>query len=133
LVSKPEKVLDKLNIDDQTVFLLMTHNYNYDLSMLRALLNKDVKYIGSLGPKKKLERMLNELAEEGIIISDEKRSTIYGPVGLDIGAETSEEIALSILAEIKTVLCQRKGDSLRQAEAIHSRSATKIEEVYIKS
>jgi len=133
LVSKPEKVLDKLHVDDQTVFLLMTHNYNYDLSMLRALISKDVKYIVSLGPKKKLDRMLNELAEEGIMISDEKRSSIYGPVGLDIGAETSEEIALSILAEIKTVLCRRKGHSLRQAEAIHSRPATKIEEVHIKS
>ena len=133
LVSKPEKALDKLHIDDQTVFLLMTHNYNYDLGMLRALLNKDIRYIGSLGPRKKLERMLNELVEEGIVISDEKRSTIYGPIGLDIGAETSEEIALSILAEIKAVFSRRKGDSLRKAEVIHSRAATKIEEIHIKS
>lgn len=133
LVSKPEKALENLHIDDQTVFLLMTHNYNYDLGMLRALLNKNVKYIGSLGPRKKLERMFSELDEDGIIISDEKRSTIYGPVGLDIGAETPEEIALSILSEIKTVLSQREGLSLRQANAIHSRAAGRIEEVHIKS
>jgi xanthine/CO dehydrogenase XdhC/CoxF family maturation factor len=133
LVAKPEEALEKLTIDDQTVFLLMTHNYNYDLSLLRVLLNKDVRYIGSLGPRKKLERMINELAEAGTPVPEEKRSTIYGPVGLDIGAETPEEIALSILAEIKTVLSQRNGYSLRQAEAIHSRSDTRIEDVHIKS
>ena len=53
LVSKPENVLDQLTIDDQTVFLLMTHNYNYDLAMFRALLKKKTVYIGSFGPKEK--------------------------------------------------------------------------------
>ena len=134
LVSKPENVLDKLTIDDQTVFLLMTHNYNYDLAMLRALLNKDVVYIGSLGPRKKLDRMLNELSEEGITLSEKQRSMIYGPVGLDIGAEAPEEIALSILAEIKAVLAGKQGQSLRTtSEEIHARSQSTIEQVRIKS
>jgi xanthine dehydrogenase accessory factor len=132
-VSKPENLLDKIIIDEQTVFLLMTHNYNYDLAMLRALLNKEVIYIGSLGPRKKLDRMLKELSEEGILLSDKQRSMIYGPVGLDIGAETPEEIALSILAEIKTVLAGKQGKSLRTSEEIHVRSLTAIEEVHVKS
>jgi len=133
IVSKPENVLKQLNIDDQTVFLLMTHNYNYDLAMLRVLLTKKVRYIGSLGPRKKLNRMLDELNEEGITVTDKQRSVIYGPVGLDIGADTPEEIALSVLAEIKAVLSSRDGRSLRENnEAIHSRSNLTIEQIDIR-
>ena len=133
IVSKPENVLKQLNIDDQTVFLLMTHNYNYDLAMLRVLLTKKVRYIGSLGPRKKLDRMLDELNEEGITVTDKQRSVIYGPVGLDIGADTPEEIALSVLAEIKAVLSSRDGRSLRENnEAIHSRSNLTIEQIDIR-
>ena len=130
LVSKPENALDNVTIDDQTAFLLMTHNYNYDLAMLRALLQKKVAYIGSLGPRKKLDRMIEELKEEGIELTSEQLSTLYGPVGLDIGAETAEEIAVSILAEIKAVFSSRSGQSLRtNTEAIHSRSDLVIEKV----
>jgi len=133
IVSKPENVLKQLNIDDQTVFLLMTHNYNYDLAMLRVLLTKKVRYIGSLGPRKKLDRMLDELSEEGITVTDKQRAVIYGPVGLDIGADTPEEIALSVLAEIKAVLSSRDGRSLRENnEAIHSRSNLTIEQIDIR-
>ena len=71
LVSKPEHVLEKIDIDDQTVFLLMTHNYHYDLAMMRALLKRNVAYIGSLGPAKKLDRMLEELRGEGMDITAE--------------------------------------------------------------
>ena len=128
LVSKPEAVLEQIPIDRQTVFLLMTHNYNYDKAMLKALVGKDIRYIGSLGPKKKLDRMLGELAEEGTVLTDAQRAIIHGPVGLDIGAETSEEIALSILAEIQSVLSGKDGQPLRHIDGeIHSREDTKIE------
>jgi xanthine/CO dehydrogenase XdhC/CoxF family maturation factor len=133
LVSKPENVLDKVTIDDQTVFLLLTHNYNYDLAMLRALLKRKVTYIGCLGPKAKLDRMVQELRDEGVVLTDEQMSGLYGPVGLDIGAETSEEIALSILAEIKAVLSSKNCQSLKtNAGTIHSRSALRIEQVDIQ-
>ncbi len=112
LVSKPEKVLEQIPIDEQTVFVLMTHNYNYDLAMLKALLERDVKYIGVLGPKKKLERMLDELKDAGMKLTEKQLSSVYGPVGLEIGAETAEEIALSIIAEIKAVFAGKKGTSL---------------------
>jgi xanthine dehydrogenase accessory factor len=130
MVSKPEQALDQIAIDEQTVFVLMTHNYNYDLAMLRALISRKVVYIGSLGPKKKLDRMLEELKEEGVQVSEPAMSHIYGPSGLDIGAETPEEIALSILAEIKAVLAGRRGQSLRDnGDAIHSRAATVIQKI----
>ena len=127
LVSKPEKVLEQLAIDSQTVFVMMTHNYNYDLAMLKVLLQRKVIYIGILGPKKKLERMLDELRDEGIALTDEQLNSIYGPVGLEIGAETAEEIALSIIAEIKAVLSNKTGGSLRnKQDVIHSRTETQI-------
>ena len=132
LVSKPENVLEQITIDEQTVFVLMTHNYNYDLAMLKALIKRNVVYVGSLGPKKKSDRMLDELREEGIHVNDEQLKNIYGPSGLDIGAETPEEIALSILSEIKAVLSGRGGESLRRnADAIHQRSETFIEKISI--
>jgi xanthine/CO dehydrogenase XdhC/CoxF family maturation factor len=127
LVSKPEHVLGQIPIDEQTVFVLMTHNYNYDLAMLKALLERNVKYIGLLGPKKKLERMLDELKDGGMSLTEKQLNSIYSPVGLEIGAETAEEIALSIIAEIKAVFAGKKGTSLRDSkDFIHSRMGNKV-------
>jgi xanthine/CO dehydrogenase XdhC/CoxF family maturation factor len=129
LVSKPEQVLEQIPMDDQTVFVMMTHNYNYDLAMLKALLAKSVPYIGMLGPRKKLDRMLDEIREEGIEITKEMMARIFGPVGLEIGAETAEEIALSIIAEIQAVLNGKSGGQLRlKEEVIHARNETLIVE-----
>ncbi len=134
LVSKPEKALEQIAIDEHTVFLLMTHNYNYDKAMLVQLLQRNVSYIGMLGPKKKRERILNELKDEGENFTDQQLSALHSPVGLDIGAETSEEIALSILAEIKAFFANKDVQSLRTIkEVIHSRSSTIIEEVKLTS
>lgn len=132
LVSKPENVLEKIIIDDQTVFLLMTHNYNYDLAMMRALLKKNVAYIGSLGPAKKLDRMLEELRGEGMEITPAMLQNVFGPTGLDIGSETSEEIALSILAEIMAVLSGRNAGSLKwRSNAIHPKDQSVTSKVKI--
>jgi len=134
LVSKPEQVLEQIEINEHTVFLLMTHNYNYDMAMLKQLLQKNVAYIGMLGPKKKRERMLNELKDEGLLFTEQQLSVLHSPVGLDIGAETSEEIAVSILAEIKALFAGKDVQSLRTIkEVIHPRSATMIEEVNLTS
>jgi xanthine/CO dehydrogenase XdhC/CoxF family maturation factor len=123
-LTKPADILSAVNIDEQTAVVLMTHNYNYDLAALEQLINTNCKYIGALGPKKKLHKMLNDLNEKGIMISEEMLHSIYGPVGLDIGAETSEEIALSILSEIKAVFSQREGSSLKERiTEIHIRNS----------
>ncbi|MBF4507797.1 XdhC family protein [Flavobacterium sp. JLP] len=112
-VAKPEQLIQNTKIDAQTYFVLMTHNYKYDLALLKLLLESDCPYIGILGPKTKLNRMFGDLYNEGIIIKEQQLKCIYGPIGLDIGAETSEEIALSIIAEIKAVISGKEGSPLK--------------------
>jgi xanthine dehydrogenase accessory factor len=133
LVAKANEVLSHVIPDEQTCFVLMTHNYNYDIALLKELITLDVcPYIGTLGPKKKLDRMFDDLEKEGIILSGDQKDKIFGPTGLDIGAETSEEIALSVLAEIKAVINDRKGTFLREkSEPIHSRKGQSLD--YSKS
>ena len=122
LVLKPESVFDHVEVDAQTVFVLMTHNYNYDLALMELILLKEFSYLGTLGPKNKLQRMLHELSDRGFVISEVMMERIHGPVGLDIGAETSEEIALAILAEIKAVMSDRSARFLKNKVApIHSK------------
>jgi xanthine dehydrogenase accessory factor len=115
-VVKPEQFLENIVIDDQTYFALMTHNYKYDLVVLKELLKTDFHYIGILGPKSKFNRMLDDFLIEGITVSEEQIKRIHTPIGLDIGAETSEEIALSIVSEIKAVASGRIGTSLKYKE-----------------
>lgn len=120
-VSAAEDFLQGIAIDHHTFFVLMTHNYRYDLTVLKNILKHDNRYIGMLGPKTKLIRMISDLEEEGYAVTSEQMERIYGPVGLDIGAESAEEIALSIVAEIKAVLENKKGNSLKyKTEKIHS-------------
>lgn len=112
-IVKPEQFLDNVIIDDQTYFVLMTHNYKYDLTVLKSLIKTDFHYIGILGPKSKFSRMLNDLFLEGIDVNEEQLKRIFSPIGLDVGAETAEEIALSIISEIKAVASGRIGTSLK--------------------
>ena len=122
IVAKPDQVLQQLEVDSRTIFLLMTHNYNYDIAMLRQLVYLDIPYIGVLGPKKKLDRMLDELFAAGIKLNKEQKNKIFGPTGLCIGAETAEEIALAVTAEIKAVLSGEQVKFLRDLEVpIHER------------
>ncbi|MFD2287637.1 XdhC/CoxI family protein [Pedobacter petrophilus] len=113
LVTKPEQLLPQLEIDENTAFVLMTHNYNYDLALLDLLLPTNAPYIGTLGPKKKLIRMLDELN----LNTEGNQSRVHGPIGLDIGAETAEEIAISIVTEIKAVLSGASAGQLKKKDA----------------
>ena len=122
-LATPDRVLDGVTADRFTAFVLMTHNYHYDLAVLQQLVTTDTRYIGSLGPKTKLQRMFDELDTVGNPLTEDQKARIYGPVGLDIGGETSDEIALAILAEIRAVLNNRPGGSLRLLQTkIHSQT-----------
>ena len=121
IIAKPAEAVAQLSFDENTVAVLMTHNYNYDIAMLQHLLPLQLPYVGTLGPKTKLHRMLDELAGKGFLVTKEEEQSLFGPTGLDIGAETAEEIALSIISEIKMVISKRNGTSLRRKEStIHA-------------
>lgn len=120
IVGKPYEIIDQLVFDNRTAVVLMTHNYNYDIEMLGLLKNKSLHYIGLLGPAAKRERMLEELSEKRIFFTKNEKENIYGPTGLNIGAETSAEIALSICSEIMAVLEQKNPSHLKKKqEPIH--------------
>ena len=102
------------------VAVLMTHSYPTDLAYLEQLAPRNLRYVGVLGPRRRLERLLDELGERA-----PASGALYGPAGLDIGADTPAEIALSIVAEIRAVLAGRGGAPLRdRTEPIHSASCT---------
>jgi xanthine dehydrogenase accessory factor len=119
-----EQVLDLLPINRYCAAVLMSHNYKYDLAVLKHLLTTDIRYIGILGPKKRGDKLMQELEASGFLLSPEQVSRLHNPVGLDIGAETPEEIALSILAEVQAHFTQRPGGSLKWIDGpIHQRDA----------
>ncbi|MEM7485076.1 MAG: XdhC family protein [Bacteroidota bacterium] len=99
---EPESFQPKL--DGQTAVVVMTHSFAKDLQYLIALKEQKPAYIGLLGPFKRREKLFNELLERHPDISENFIDQIHGPAGIDIGAETPEEIAISILAEILTAV-----------------------------
>jgi xanthine dehydrogenase accessory factor len=128
LHAKADQILQHVGIDQRTAFVLMSHNYNYDIAILKAILDKDLMYIGVLGPHKKMNMMMDELKAEGIVLSSTQRDRIHGPVGLNIGAETAEEIAVSIIAEIQATITSTIPQPLREKkDAIHERANLVIE------
>ncbi|WNS73650.1 XdhC/CoxI family protein [Bacillus sp. DTU_2020_1000418_1_SI_GHA_SEK_038] len=80
--------------------VIMTHHYEQDLIFLKGLIQMEPAYIGLLGPKRRYENIKSDLLREGVLIPQNILDKIHTPIGLDIGSETPEEIALSIAAEI---------------------------------
>ncbi|MGK7397878.1 MAG: XdhC family protein [Candidatus Cyclobacteriaceae bacterium M3_2C_046] len=111
--------------------LIMSHNFKYDLSVLSGILKQQenfnkLKYIGLLGPKKRAIKLFQQLEAQKIHLSPADLAKIYYPVGLDIGADDQEEIALAIISEIKAVYSQRKGGFLKnRKDHIHPRETEK--------
>lgn len=107
----PEQIDAKL-IDNQTAIVLMTHNFANDLRYLVALKNTDPNYIGVLGPVKRREDLLSQFIEYCPNVEDDFLDIIHGPAGLNIGSETPQEIAISILSEILAFTKKRDPKSL---------------------
>ena len=125
IITRPENIAEKISIDENTVAVVITHNYEHDKNILHFLLNSNAFYIGALGPKRRTESILTELRETNQSFSASQLERLYAPIGLDIGADTPEAIALSIIAEIKSVLSNRKGGFLREKKgSIYNRNAT---------
>jgi len=119
--AEPADAAGVVPIDGRTYVVVMTHNYLHDRDLLRGFLATPVRYIGMLGPRLRTEKILDELAASGTSITSQDRARIYGPIGLDIGGEGSEAIALALLAEIHAVEAGRTGGLLRNRKGpIHA-------------
>ncbi|CAN5670227.1 XdhC family protein [soil metagenome] len=117
----PEK-FNELLVDEYTVIILMSHDYKTDKKNLPKALATSAPYIGMLGPRIRSEKIWAELEEEGYKISPQNLQRIHAPIGLDIGAISPEEIALSLIAEVRASLSNRDGGFLRlRTKSIHER------------
>lgn len=114
--ARGEDLPEELFRDEHSAAVMMTHNYERDGGILHRLLNSDCRYIGALGPKTRTQKLIAELRAEGRIFNEANLEKLYAPVGLDIGSETPEEIALAVVAEIKTALSNRCGGFLRERQ-----------------
>lgn len=113
------------NITPFTACILMSHNYEYDRDVLKKLLRSPTPYIGILGPKKRFDKMVTEFAESGVHLTDADKHRIHSPIGMDIGAETPDEIAVSIIAEIQAKFLNRSGGFLKYRQGpIHHRDTS---------
>jgi len=114
IVSRAEVLPGELFADENSVAVVMTHNYERDCEILHRLLNSSCRYIGALGPKKRAENLIQELRDAGRQFNESNLEKLHAPIGLDIGAETPEEIALAVVAEIQSTLANRDGGFLRE-------------------
>lgn len=108
LLALPEEAPEKLAPTRFDALVLMTHNFDYDRRYLQQFAASGIAFIGLLGPAQRRDKLLSSLGT----IAERIRSRVFGPVGLDIGAQTPEEIALSIVAGIQAAISERSGEQL---------------------
>jgi xanthine dehydrogenase accessory factor len=110
----PDEAIAEIAPDHQTAIVVLTHDDKFDEPALIAALDTEAVYVGALGSRRNQERRRERLLEAGV--AEENLARIQGPCGLDIGADTQTETALSILAEVLAVRAQRPGGPLRDAK-----------------
>jgi xanthine dehydrogenase accessory factor len=114
----PQDAIAKVQPDHQTAVVVLTHDEKFDVPAIKGALETDAFYVGALGSRRNQELRRQRLLEVGVDEDDLER--VSGPSGLDIGADTPAETAISILGEILAVRAQRSGGRLREsADRIH--------------
>ncbi len=121
--ASPLEVADAIGPDERTAVVVMSHNYLRDGEVLRSLAGAGIarlRYLGVLGPRGRTDKLLAELAAEGITLADAEHQRLHAPAGLDLGADEPEEVAAAIVAEILAVERHHSGRPLRETRgAIH--------------
>ena len=107
----PEECDTRLSLGEETLAIVMTHSYHHDRELLRRLLTKPLRYLAVLGPRSRTRQIVEEIQQD-TLLSEEAIRVLRSPAGLDIGAESPEEIALSIVAEMQATLTARCGGML---------------------
>jgi xanthine dehydrogenase accessory factor len=117
VLAAPEDVLSRVRLADDSLALVMTHNYLRDLKLLEILLPSPVRYLGQLGPRKRTDQLLTDLRQRGIHPAPDQLNRLYAPVGLDLGSESPAEVALSMLAEMQAVITNHYGGFIRERKS----------------
>ncbi len=112
IVAWPDEAIAQMEIDSSTYVAILTHDPKFDIPALKALSTTNPRYVGSMGSRETRKQHFAELRSAGV--SDEFLSRVHGPVGLDLGARTAEEMALAIIAEIVAVRYGRAGGFLKE-------------------
>lgn len=121
LSGSQEALAARISQDDRSAAVVMSHIFDPDKAMLRHLLSGTIPYVGLQGNRQRSAKLLNELTADGFDWTEERRARLHAPMGLDLGAESPEIIALAVLAEIQAVLGGRKPLSLRERKgSIHA-------------
>ena len=123
---QPGDVTEAAAIDDRTYVVVMSHNFLRDKDYLKSLLTSSASYVGMLGPKARLQRLLDGLRADDVEIPADL-DRIHGPAGLDVGGEGPDEIAAAIVGEVLAVSRDRSGGFLRDRSGpIHERGAARV-------
>lgn len=135
---KREFVQKEIKITPFTAIVLMSHNLKYDEEVLSQIIESEAPYIGILGPKKRADKLFLALREKyHVKISKDQMNRIHAPIGLDIGAETPDEIAVSIISEIQAKFSNRSGGFIKyRTGPIHQRDGKEdqvFRQVYLKN
>jgi xanthine/CO dehydrogenase XdhC/CoxF family maturation factor len=116
-----------VSITTDTVAVVMTHHYPDDRVLIERLLSSPARYVGALGPRARTDRILSECAQAGANFSSEQLARLYAPIGLDIGAEGPDQVALAVVAEIISAMNNRPGGPLRDRRApIHEPANVRV-------
>jgi xanthine dehydrogenase accessory factor len=113
VVATPETVEGRVLVEPEAAAVVMTHNLEHDAGFLRLALASGCRYLGVLGPRRRTEVLLSQIGPSSIGPERGPPLGLHAPVGLDLGAEQPEEIALAIVAEIRAATASRTGGFLR--------------------
>jgi xanthine/CO dehydrogenase XdhC/CoxF family maturation factor len=116
VLAPAEELVGRVAPPPDSLAVVMTHHYKHDRPILRHLLPLRLAYLGLLGPRLRAEKILSDIAAEGLAITPAMRERLHAPVGLDLGADGPDEVALSIMAEMAAVLAGRSGRPLRERD-----------------
>ena len=123
-----DRAADALHCDNRSAVALLTHIFDTDLAWLARLLPSDAAYIGVLGSRQRAAKLMDRVAADGVACTPAMLQRVHAPIGLDLGGETPESIALAAIAEIEAVMHARPGGLLRERQSpIHERTPVPAE------
>lgn len=118
IVAWPDEAMTRLQIDNSSYVVILTHDPKFDLPALRSVLGKEAGYIGAIGSRKTNQNRFDALRAEGF--TEDQLARVHGPIGLDLGGRGAEETALGILAEITATRFGGTGAGMREVRASRS-------------